>query len=120
MAGFYSPNLGKECGYDLPIDYYSGVINESVWERWAANDPVSMIESRTAKEALTQLRYLYLDCGQKDQYYIHLGSRQFAQKLKKFGISYDYQEFDDNHSNISYRFDTSMPLLAKVLYGQSC
>lgn len=119
MAGFYSPNVAAAAGYDLPIDWYSGMIDEAVWERWSAHDPVMMIDSRPVKEALTQLRYLFFDCGNKDQYFIHLGSRQFAQKLHKSGMAFDYQEFDDNHSNLSYRYDVSLPLLGQVLYGHS-
>jgi hypothetical protein len=31
------------------------------------------------------------------------------------GIAYEYEEFDDNHMNIQYRYDVSLPKLAEVL-----
>jgi hypothetical protein len=31
------------------------------------------------------------------------------------GISHEYEEFDDGHMNTSYRYEVSLPRLAKAL-----
>ena len=36
-------------------------------------------------------------------------------KLKKMGIKHHYEEFDDGHMNIQYRYDTSLPLIFRAL-----
>ena len=87
-----------------------------VWERWQANYPVKMVEDRRIQEALRSLKLLYLDCGSRDQYQLHLGARLLARKLKQLGILHEYEEFDDDHTNIVYRYNVSLPKLAHVLW----
>jgi hypothetical protein len=41
--------------------------------------------------------------------------RRFAAKLKAAGIAHIYEEFDDDHSDVDYRMDVFLPLLAKTL-----
>ena len=36
-------------------------------------------------------------------------------ELQKLGIAYEYEEFKDGHMNVSYRYDTSLPKLARAL-----
>lgn len=113
MAAFYSPN-GKS-GFDLPIDPYSGELRLDVWARWAAHDPVFMIDSPKVWESLQKLALLYIDCGNRDQYHLHFGARQLRRKLEHFGISHKAFEFDDNHSGTAYRYDVSLPMMSEVL-----
>jgi hypothetical protein len=35
--------------------------------------------------------------------------------LKRQDVPHRYEEFPDNHTNIDYRMDVSLPLLAKAL-----
>ena len=56
-----------------------------------------------------------LDCGWRDQFHIHYGSRQLSRLLHQQGIQHRYEEFDDNHSAIDYRMDVSLPYLARRL-----
>ncbi len=115
MAAFYSPQ--GQGGYDLPIDVFTGELRSEVWERWLAHDPVLMVDHKT--EALAQLKLLYLDCGNRDQYHLHFGARQFRQKLETYGLSHKALEFDDNHSGTAYRYDVSLPLISEVLRHQT-
>lgn len=115
MAATYSPDATAPDGYRLPIDPMTGALDEEVWQKWLAHDPVHMIEQSQCREALQQLRYLYLDCGNKDQYHLHFGMRQLKQKLQGQGIHHQIFEFDDNHSGTSYRYDVSLPLLSQAL-----
>ncbi len=61
------------------------------------------------------LRGIYIDCGWRDQYQIHYGTRILSKRLAAAGIRHTYEEFDDNHSDIDYRMDTSLPFLYRAL-----
>jgi hypothetical protein len=70
---------------------------------------------RRHAKALRRLRGIYIDCGWADQYHIHYGSRILSQRLAELGIAHSYEEFDDNHSDIDYRMDVSLPFLVRAL-----
>jgi hypothetical protein len=70
-------------------------------------------------KALKSLRGIYVDCGWADQYRIHYGTRILSQRLAEEGIAHVYEEFDDNHSDIDYRMDVSLPFLVKALGGRA-
>ena len=110
MATCYSPR-GKSV--DLPFDLETGELREEVWRRWKAWDPVEMLD-RHAKD-LKKLQLVFVDCGTRDQFALHHGARIFVRKARKLGIRVVHEEFDDDHSSISYRYDRSFPLLSKAL-----
>ncbi len=39
-----------------------------------------------------------------------------ARKLTQLGILHEYEECDDDHTNIVYRYNVSLPKLANVLW----
>jgi len=117
MAAAYSPNPGsRDFGIDLPCDLESGAFREDVWQRWLEHDPLRLLESHAA--ALRSLRLLYLDCGTRDEFSLQHGARLFSRRLRELGIPHEYEEFDDGHRNVSYRYDTSLPKLARALSGR--
>jgi enterochelin esterase family protein len=114
MAAAYSPNpAAATMGIDLPCDLETGAFRPEVWERWLALDPLRMLE--THADALRSLRLLFLDCGTRDEWHLHLGARLFTSRLRELGVAHDYQEFDDGHRSVQYRYDVSLPRLAKAL-----
>jgi enterochelin esterase family protein len=116
MAAAYSPRPGAApFGFDLPCDLESGAFREDVWKRWLGHDPLAMLESHAA--ALGSLRLLYLDCGTQDEFSLHHGARLFSRRLREMGVTHEYEEFDDGHRNVSYRYDHSLPRLARALEG---
>lgn len=115
MCGFYSPNTNTELGFDLPIDIQYGKILEDTWNRWLEHDPVQRIEQKKTQDNLGNLKKLFIDCGNRDQYFLQYGSRQLVKKLKSAGVQHTYSEFDDNHSGTGYRYDESLPLLATAI-----
>lgn len=115
MAAFYSPNPDEIWGFDLPIDLKTAEVNEPVFARWMAHDPVVKLTDAKTLENLGRLRKLFVDCGNRDQYFLQYGSRRLSKGLKAAGISHTYQEFDDNHSGTAYRYDESLPALLQVL-----
>jgi hypothetical protein len=46
---------------------------------------------------------------------MHYGSRVLSQRLAEAGVPHAYEEFEDNHSDIDYRLDVSLPFLYRAL-----
>jgi len=114
MAAHYSPNpRSKEMGIDFPFDLETGEWRPEVWRRWLAWDPVNMIDRYGS--SLRRLRLVYVDCGTQDQFNLIWGARTLHRKLLDRHIRHVYQEFEDTHSDIDYRYDVSLPLLWKAL-----
>ena len=64
---------------------------------------------------LRRLKGIYIDCGWRDQYHIHFGTRQLSRRLAEAGIEHRYEEFDDDHSDVDYRMEVSLPFLYRAL-----
>lgn len=107
MAACFDPLPETKDGFVLPMDPWSGRVLPERWEKWLDWDPVRLIPRH--KEALRRLRYLYVDCGNKDQYRLHFGARQMHEALNCVGVAHDYEEFPDDHSSVEYRLDVSLP-----------
>ena len=83
------------------------------WDAWLAHDPIHLV--RRYKSALASLKGIWIDCGWRDQYHIHYGTRILSKRMAIAGIRHTYEEFDDNHSDIDYRMDVSLPILYRAL-----
>ncbi len=116
MAACFDPLPDHRDGFQLPVDLQTGVLVPERWERWLAWDPVRMIPNYS--ESLKRLGCLFVDCGSKDQYHLHYGARQMKAALDASGVPVVYEEFSDNHSNIDYRLDRSIPLLYQAIRSE--
>jgi len=116
MAATYDPDPAAPNGFRVPFHLETGERIEARWKNWLANDPIHMV--RRHARALKSLRAIYIDCGWADQYHIHYGTRILSERLAALGIAHAYEEFDDNHSDIDYRMDTSLPFLVAALTGE--
>jgi hypothetical protein len=113
MAACYSPDPDAPLGIALPVDLYTCQRIPEVWSRWLGWDPVELVERYAGN--LGKLRLLFMDCGTRDEFNLHFGARLMAQRLAAHGIGHEYQEFDDTHMSIQYRYDASLPKIAAVL-----
>ena len=114
MAACYSPNPDAPgLPIDFPIDLYTGELRPAVWARWLEHDPVELVERYA--ENLRRLKLLFFDCGTRDEYNLHYGARILAARLQAAGVSFEHQEFDDDHRSIGYRYNESLPKLAAAL-----
>lgn len=114
MAAHYSPDPSSpHLGIDFPFDLDTGEFRPAVWERWREHDPVVMIPRRAA--AARRLRLVYIDCGRQDEWALIWGARTKAKKLRAAGVEPVFEEFDDGHLNITYRYDASLPRLVRAL-----
>ena len=113
MAATYDPDPRAPNGFRLPYNLETGELLPERWKNWRANDPVNLVARYRAN--LASLRGIYVDCGSRDQYHIQYGSRILSKRLAQARIAHAYQEFDDNHSDIDYRMDVSLPFLYRAL-----
>ncbi len=112
-AAAYSPRSAAPFDLDLPFDRSTGELRTDVWARWRSFDPAEICRSKKAE--LARLRLRYLDCGRRDEYALDVGARVLAARMREIGLDVRHEEFDDDHRNVGYRYDVSLPALAGVL-----
>lgn len=115
MSAAYSPNPKSPHGLDLPFDMETGELRNEVWSRWLSFDPVRRVADPASVAALKSLRLLYLDCGTRDEYHLHIGARILSARLKKLGVDHVHEEFDDGHMGTSYRYHHVLPRIAGAI-----
>jgi enterochelin esterase-like enzyme len=113
MAATYDPDPKAPLGFRVPFHLETGEALPGRWAKWRAHDPINLVAKY--RENLKSLRGIYIDCGSRDQYHIHYGSRILSKRLSAAGVKHRYEEFDDDHSDINYRMDSSLPFLYRAL-----
>ena len=113
MAATYDPDPRAPLGFRVPFNLETGELIEARWRNWLRHDPINLVARY--RDNLKSLRGIYIDCGWRDQYQIHYGSRILSKRLAAAGIRHTYEEFDDNHSDVDYRMDVSLPFLYRAL-----
>jgi S-formylglutathione hydrolase FrmB len=113
MAASYDPDPKAPLGFRLPFNLETGERLDARWKVWLKHDPIHMVARHRAN--LKSLKGIYIDCGWRDQYAIHFGTRILSKRLALAGIRHRYEEFDDTHSGIDYRMNESLPFLYKAI-----
>jgi len=113
MAASYDPDPRAPNGFRVPFNLESGEALPERWARWRAHDPINLVQRYRGN--LKTLRGIFIDCGWRDQFHIHYGSRILSKRLAEAGIAHTYEEFDDDHSDIDYRMDVSLPFLYRAI-----
>jgi hypothetical protein len=113
MAATYDPDPRAPLGFRIPFNAESCAVIAERWRNWRRHDPINLVAKYRAN--LKSLRGITIDRGWRDQYHIHYGSRILSQRLAEAGIRHRYEEFDDDHSDIDYRMDVSLPFLYRAL-----
>jgi enterochelin esterase-like enzyme len=113
MAATYDPDPKVALGFRIPFNLETGEVIESRWRNWLKHDPIHLVRRHRAN--LQSLRGIFVDCGWRDQYHLHYGTRILSKKLREHDIEHTYEEFNDDHSGIDYRMDRSLPFLYKAL-----
>jgi len=113
MAATYDPDPDAPNGFLLPFNLETGELIPERWRQWLRHDPVNLV-ARYGKN-LKSLHGIFIDCGWRDQYRIHYGTRILSKRLAQAEIDHRYEEFPDTHSGIDYRMDRSLPFLYRAL-----
>ena len=101
---------------ELPFDPRSGVLRTDVWERWLAWDPVRMVDRYAS--ALRSMRAVWVDAGDKDEYFLDLGAQAFRDGLSRIGLPDErvhHEVFPATHAAIDYRYPIALTWLAQRL-----
>ena len=112
MAACYSAD--EDGTVRLPYDTATGELIQHVWEKWLEWDPVRMVPKHT--EALRTMKAIYIDAGNRDEFFLDLGAEAFRQALERIGVADVFFElFDATHIGIEYRYPLSLKYLAERL-----
>jgi enterochelin esterase family protein len=115
-AAAYSPHSASAFELDLPFERRTGALRDDVFARWLAFDPAEVCRDKQAE--LRRLRLRYVDCGRRDEYALDIGARVLVARMREMGLDVRHEEFDDDHRNVGYRYDVSLPALAGILERQ--
>jgi S-formylglutathione hydrolase FrmB len=103
---------------ELPFDPHTGVLRSEVWQRWLDWDPVRMVPRYAS--ALRSLRAIWIDAGNRDDFYLDLGAEAFRAALHDIGVGPDvvrFELFDGTHAGIDYRYPLSLAWLCQRIAG---
>lgn len=112
MAACYSADADGTVR--MPFDPRTGKLIPEIWEKWLAWDPVRMAKKHA--DALRSMRAIYIDAGNRDEFYLDLGAQAFKDELDALGITgYFFELFDATHKMIEYRYPLALRFLAERL-----
>ncbi|MFI6504881.1 alpha/beta hydrolase [Nonomuraea typhae] len=97
----------------LPFDGNGELVPE-VWDRWLARDPVRMAREPGYGEALRSMRAIWIDAGNRDEYYLDLGATAFHEAVLAAGVPAErtrFELFDATHAMIEYRYPLALEWL---------
>ncbi|HEX3053007.1 MAG TPA: alpha/beta hydrolase-fold protein [Aggregatilineaceae bacterium] len=114
-AAAYGDNPNETRGFDSPIDLETGELNEDVWVRWLEHDPIRKLDQPPYVEALRQMKHIFIDAGQYDEYQLQVGARVLSRKLTALNIPHQYEEYPDGHRHTHYRYEVSLAALYEAL-----
>lgn len=98
----------------LPLDPRNGRLDEEIWQRWLAWDPVRMVAGHA--DALRGLRAIWVDAGTRDEYFLDVGATAFRDELAAIGVGdVELELFDAGHGGIDYRYPLALAYLAERL-----
>jgi|ERR1022692_91104 enterochelin esterase family protein len=111
MALCYAPATATELAEEFPCDPESGVFRDDVWHRWLALDPVRIVAEHAP--ALAELRLLFLDAGDRDDYAMNWGARALHATLGRADIPHVYEEYPGGHHGVEHRLLRSLAALSE-------
>jgi hypothetical protein len=98
----------------VPFDLRTGRIDEAVWARWLAWDPVRMVPLHVP--ALRSQRAIWVDAGRSDDFRLDIGAEVFVAELAAVGVDdVAFELFDGTHMSIEYRYPLALAYLAERL-----
>ncbi len=112
-AAAYTPDPDRPGKALLPFEVETGRLVDEVWERYLQWDPIRMAAGHA--DALRSMRYVYLDGGRSDEWYLDLGAQAFGKELDKLGVECELELFDGKHGGTQYRYPGAIRRMLDVL-----
>jgi len=110
-----NPNVPVIKG-DLWFDLDTGALIKDTYKRLLAWDPVRMVDRFVAE--LRSLVWIHLEAGSADEFALHLGHRQLANKLEGHGIAHLHDEYPGKHGGHHYRMVERIALMVRAMLKQ--
>jgi S-formylglutathione hydrolase FrmB len=113
-AAAYS--AGDDGTVRLPFDTATGARRAEVWAQWLELDPVRIAAARP--RAARELRAVWIDAGDRDEWYLDLGATAFRDALLAAGLPGErmrFEIFPAAHGGIDYRYPLALSWLAERL-----
>ncbi|MET7402652.1 alpha/beta hydrolase-fold protein [Dactylosporangium sp. NPDC005572] len=101
----------------LPFDA-NGAVIPAVWERWLSRDPVVMASLPQYHGALRSMRAIWIDAGNRDEYYLDFGAAAFRDAVLGGGVPPElvhFELFPAGHGGIEYRYPLALAWLSHRL-----
>jgi S-formylglutathione hydrolase FrmB len=101
----------------LPFDEL-GRVDHDAFARWLEHDPVRLVPRRA--DAVRTLRGVWLDAGNRDEYFLDLGAIALRDALLGAGLPEERLRFelvDGGHGGMSHRYPLSLAWLVERLTG---
>jgi hypothetical protein len=114
MAACYSAD--PDGTVRVPFNASTGRLDQALWERWLAWDPVRMAAGHA--DALGGMRAIWIDAGRSDDFYLDLGAIAFRDELTALGIGEGvvrFELFDGTHAGLEWRYPGAVGWLAERL-----
>jgi S-formylglutathione hydrolase FrmB len=113
-SAFFSPdNESKEMRVVFPFNWESGEFRQDIWNRWLSYDPARNVAQMSRQ--LESMKGIFIDAGTMDDFSAIWGARTIDTKMTEAKINHTYEEYEDGHFGINYRFEKSLPFLAQAL-----
>ena len=110
MAATYDPDPEVALGFRLPCNLETGERIEKRWQRWLAHDPINPVQRHASN--LKYWRYTSIAAGATSSNTLARASCRGVMRRRHRA---PVQEFDDDHSDVDYRMDVSLPFLYRAL-----
>ncbi len=110
LSAAYSPNLSnRRWRVDLPINLDSGEIDQQVWKKWLALDPIEWLGRR--KAALKKLDNILLSAGSRDECLLHIGADTFVRRAKQLDIDVISRRYSGGHGLLFQQMEDCLKTL---------
>jgi hypothetical protein len=112
LAACYSPSpVGVP---ELQFDLATVGIRQPIWDRWLEWDPVRMVGRK--EEAARSLGAVYLDGGQRDEYFLDVAAMALKRTLETTGLDTVRLElFDGEYVRVQGRYPIAIRFLTEAL-----
>lgn len=113
-SAFFSPDAeSKEMHINFPFNWETGEFRQDIWNRWLSMDPARNVTQMSRQ--LESMKGIFIDAGTMDDFSAIWGARTIEAKLVEGKIDHTYEEYEDGHFGINYRFEKSLAFLAQAL-----
>jgi S-formylglutathione hydrolase FrmB len=101
---------------ELPFDRDTATLVTDRWRPWLAHDPLRLIEEHAS--AAAGLRGVWLDAGDRDEYYLDRGVLGLRRAFERAGLPEErlrFELFSGGHRGLSHRYLLSLAYLVGSL-----